>query len=453
MTMLHKPGVTQSLAHLVVTTRWDDIPQPVRHQAKRSFMNFFAVALAGCRASPVEIALRSLLEFSGGKQATVVGRGERIDALSAAFLNAAGANVFDFCDTHVRTVIHPTAPVAPALLALAEMRQGGEPVSGPDLLLAFVLGQEVQARIALAISPAHYDSGWHITSTCGVFGAVAGSGKLLALNESRMVWALGTAATQSAGLCECLGTPAKSVSVGNAARNGLWSALLAEKGFDGPPEPLAGVQGFYNALGGPTNLALVTDGLGESWELMNTSYKPYPCGFVIHPVLDCLLDWRRDNPDAVIEKVVVRGNPLLQLRTDRPNVSTGRESQVSVQHAVAAALVTGKAGVDQFTDACVNDPAVEALRHRVTVEVDPAFGTVAVAVDVMADGKSYKLAQAAARGSDQNPMSDKDLEDKLRTSAAGWDPRHDVAPLIDAVWALEKSADVSKLASLAVPRG
>jgi 2-methylcitrate dehydratase PrpD len=456
--MLHKPDVTQSnitqdLAHLVATTQWDDIPQPVRHQAKRSFMNFFAVALAGCRTGPIEIALRSLSEFSGGRQATVVGRGERIDALSAAFLNAAGANVFDFCDTHVRTVIHPTAPVAPALLALAEMRQGREPVSGSDLLTAFVLGQEVQARIALAISPAHYDRGWHITSTCGVFGAAAGSGKLLALDQSRMVFALGTAATQSAGLCECLGTPAKSVSVGNAARNGLWSALLAEKGFEGPPEPLAGVQGFYNALSGPTDLSLVTAGLGESWELMHTSYKPYPCGFVIHPVLDCVLDWRRDYPRAVVEKVVVRGNPLLQLRTDRPHVSTGRESQVSVQHAVAAALVTGKAGIDQFTDACVDDPAVQALRHKVSVEVDPAISTVAVAVDVTAGGKTYNLAQAAARGSDQNPMSDKDLEDKLRTSATGWNSRHDIAPLIDAIWALEKNPDVSGLASLAVPLG
>jgi 2-methylcitrate dehydratase PrpD len=446
--MLHRPDVTQSLAHLVVATQWDDIPQPVRHQAKRSFMNFFAVALAGCRTSPVEIALRSLSEFSGGRQATVVGRRERIDVLGAAFLNAASANVFDFCDTHVRTVIHPTAPVAPALLALAEMRR----VSGPDLLTAFVLGQEVQARIALAISPAHYDRGWHITSTCGVFGAAAGAGKLLALDETQMVAALGIAATQSAGLCECLGTPAKSVSVGNAARNGLWAALLAEKEFDGPPEPLAGVQGFYNALSGPTDLALVTDGLGESWELMRTSYKPYPCGFVIHPVLDCVLDWRRDNPRAVVEKIVVRGNPLLQLRTDRPDVSTGRESQVSVQHAVAAALVTGKAGVDQFTDACVNDPAVQVLRRKVTVAVDPTISTVAAAVDITANGRTYSLSQAAARGSDRNPMSDRDLEDKLRTSAAGWDPHHDIAPLIDAVWTLEASADVSKLASLAVPR-
>jgi len=447
--MLQKIRVTQALAHLVATTRWDDIPQPVRHQAKRSLMNYFAVALAGCRTGPVELALRSLAGFSAGKNAAVVGRAERIDALSAAFLNAAGANVFDFCDTHVRTVIHPTAPVAPALLALAELRH----VSGPDLLLAFVLGQEVQARIGLAISPAHYDRGWHITSTCGVFGAAAGSGKLLALDEGRMVSALGIAATQSAGLCECLGTPAKSVSVGNAARNGLWSALLAEQGFDGPPEPLAGVQGFYSALGGPTDLSLVTDGLGESWELMRTAYKPYPCGFVIHPVLDCVLDWRRDNPAAAVKKVVVRGNPLLRLRTDRPDVSSGRESQVSVQHAVAAALVTGKAGLEQFTDACVRDPAILALRRKVEVEVDPACSTVAAAVDILADGKTWNLSQAAARGSDQNPMSDKDLEDKLRDSAAGWDAGHDIAPLIEAVWALEDSADVSRLALLAVPRG
>ena len=178
--MLHKPGVTESLARHVVATRWDDIPPQVRHQAKRSLMNFFAVSLAGCRTSPVEIALRSLAGFSGGRQVTVVGRTERIDALSAAFLNAAGANVDDFCDTHVRTVIHPTAPVAAALLAYAEWRQA----SGPDLLLALILGNEVQARIGLAISPSHYDRGWHITSTCGVFGAAAGSGRLVALERA-----------------------------------------------------------------------------------------------------------------------------------------------------------------------------------------------------------------------------------------------------------------------------
>jgi 2-methylcitrate dehydratase PrpD len=311
--MLHKPGVTEKLARHVVATRWDDIPSKVRHQAKRSLMNFFAVALAGCRTEPVEIALRTFAEFSA-RPVTVVGRSERLDALSGAFLNAASANVHDFCDTHVATVIHPTAPVAAALLAFAELRQA----SGPDLLLALILGNEVQARIGLAISPSHYAKGWHITSTCGVFGAAAGSGRLAGLNERQIVWALGIAATQSAGLCECLGTPAKSVSVGNAARNGLWSALLAEKGFDGPPEPLAGIQGFYHALGETPELALVTDGWGERWEIMATSYKPYPCGFVIHPVLDCVLDWRHHNPAADVTRVVVRGHPLLSV------VPTGR---------------------------------------------------------------------------------------------------------------------------------
>src|SRR5665647_1707743 len=144
--MTDEHGVTMRLAQLVVETRLADIPAAVMHQAKRSFMNFFAVALAGCRTAPVEIALQSLAEFSGGKQATVIGRGERIDALSAAFLNAAGANVFDFCDNHVRTVIHPTAPVAPALLALSELRR----VSGSELLLGLILGNEIEARIGLA---------------------------------------------------------------------------------------------------------------------------------------------------------------------------------------------------------------------------------------------------------------------------------------------------------------
>jgi 2-methylcitrate dehydratase PrpD len=446
--MLHKPLVTQILARYIAAARWEDVPPPVRDQAKRSLINLFAVALAGCRTEPVEIALRSLGEFSGGKTATLIGRSERLDALSAAFVNAASANVHDFCDTHLKTVIHPTAPVAPALLALAELRA----VRGRDLLLAFILGNEIQARIGLAISPQHYNKGWHITSTCGVFGAAAASGKLLGLDERQLVSALGIASTQSSGLCECLGMPAKSVSVGNAARNGLWSALLAEKGFEGPAEPLTGRQGFYNALGDTPDVSLITDRLGESFEIMATSYKPYPCGFVIHPVLDCVLDWRRDHAAAEVTRVVVRGNPLLAHRTDRPEISTGRESQVSVQHAVAAALVHGSAGLDQFTDACVGDPRVRALRGKVEVLRDEAFSTIAAAVEITtADGVVHRLSQSATRGSDINPMSDRDLEAKLRASAAAWNPKADVKPLIDAVWALDDSDDVSRLASLAVP--
>jgi 2-methylcitrate dehydratase PrpD len=226
--------VTKRLAQFVADTQWDALSPPVIHQAKRALVNFFAVALIGCREPTIETTLQSLATFSGAKQATVIGRGQRLDALSAAFVNAASANVLDFCDTHVPTVIHPTAPVAPALFALGELR----PVSGRDLILAFVLGAEIECRIGLAISPSHYRRGWHITATCGVFGAAAASGKILALKVEPLVYALGLAATQAAGLCECLGTPAKSIHVGNAARNGLWSALLAAQGLAGPAEPL-----------------------------------------------------------------------------------------------------------------------------------------------------------------------------------------------------------------------
>src|SRR5215470_11216174 len=446
--MLHKPGVTQNLARFVVDTAWDDIPASVRHEAKRGLLNFFAVALAGCRAPATEIALQSLAEFSDRQQATIIGRRERMDTLSAAFLNAAGANMLDFDDTHIPTVIHPTAPVAPALFALAELRR----VHGRDLLLAFVLGVELECRLGAAISPGHYAKGWHITATCGVFGAAAGAGRLLALDDRRMISALGNAATQSSGLCECLGWPAKSIGVGNAARNGLWSALLADKGFEGPGEPIAGVQGFLNAMAEPPNWSALTEGLGATWELAQNALKPYPCGVVIHPFLDCVLDWRRQHPDVAVERVVLRGNPLVGRRTDRPEVSTGSESQVSAQHAVAAAMLEGKASLAQFTDACVRDPVMVALRRKIEVVCDDAIPTIAGQVELTtADGTTHRLSTPAARGSAQNPMTDREIEDKLRTIAAAWRRGYDVAPLIDAVWGLERSEDVSQLLALTVP--
>jgi 2-methylcitrate dehydratase PrpD len=447
--MPQNSGVTERLAQWVVETRCEVLQPSVVHQVKRSLMNFLAVALTGCREPTIETALQTLAAFSGGRQAAVIGRSERIDALSAAFLNAASANVLDFCDTHVPTVIHPTAPLAPALLALGELSR----VTGRDAILAFVLGQEIECRIGLAMSPSHYHRGWHITATCGVFGAAVGSGKLLALNSAQMVWALGITATQAAGLCECLGTPAKSVGVGNAARNSLLSALLAAKDFTGPAEPLTGVQGYYHALSETPQLALLTDGLGETWEIAKTSYKPYPCGFVVHPVLDCVLDWRRGYPNAAVERVKVFGNPLLAARTDRPHISTSGQSQVSVQHAVAAALVTGKASVAQFAQDCVNDPRVAALRGKVEVVRDESFPTVAAAVEIVtADGKTHTLTQRAAWGSDANPMTDKDLEDKLRDAAADALPGAHVEALIEAIWTLDESDDIARLTALAVPR-
>jgi 2-methylcitrate dehydratase PrpD len=445
-------AVTAALAELVARTRWEDIPDSLRHEAKRAILNgFFGTGFAGCREDAMEIALASLAEFSGPPQATVIGRTERLDALGAAFINAASANVQDFCDTHLPTIIHPTAPVAPGLFALAELRK----FTGPQLLLAFVLGVEIECRIGNAISPGHYRRGWHITSTCGVFGGAAGAAKLLGLDAQKITWALGIAATQAAGLCECLGTPAKSVSVGNAARNGLWSALLAEKGYRGPAQPIEGVQGYFNAVGEVSDIGALTRDLGKTWELAKNAYKPYPGGIVKHPVIDAVLELREKHKLAAdkVAHVVVRGHPLLKQRTDRPEIDTGRVAQVSVQHGVAVSLIYGDAALERYTDACVREPAVAALRRKVTVEVDENIAAEGAAVSItMADGTRHDLTVKHARGSAQRPMSDAELEEKFRINARGWNPDHDVDALIKAVWDLDRSDDVGAIMALTVPR-
>ena len=150
-------NVTRRLAEFLADSQWHDIPDEVRQEAKRTILNFVGTALGGCRDEAVELALRGLKPFFGPPQATVIGRSERPDALSAAFLNAISANVLEFDDTHLRTVIHPAAPVAPALFAISELRL----VSGRDLLRGLILGVETECRIGLAISPAHYRRGWH----------------------------------------------------------------------------------------------------------------------------------------------------------------------------------------------------------------------------------------------------------------------------------------------------
>ena len=173
---------------------------------------------------------------------------------------------------------------------------------------------------------------------------------------------------------------------------------------------------------------------------------------MIHPLLDLALDWRAANPGVEIDRVEVRGNPLLLQRTDRPDIATGREAQVSLQHATAAALLFGKAGLNQFTDACVNDPKVKALRGRITVSADPNISTIAMQADFFGkDGRKQSLSTDAARGSAANPLKDKEIEQKLRDEAASWSATHDIQKLIDAVWTLDRSDDVGGLARLAVP--
>ena len=204
----------EQLGHFVATDIWDALPATVRHEAKRSILNFAGCALGAAHAPTIEMALRVLTRVSGTERVAVLGRRERLDALGAAFINAVAGNLLDYDDTHLRTVIHPAAPVAPVALALAEQRG----LSGPQLLHAFALGAEVECRIGNAVSPGHYARGWHITSTCGVFGAAAAAAKLLGLDAEQTTHALGIAASQSAGISSSGSAPVISANSSAHAR-------------------------------------------------------------------------------------------------------------------------------------------------------------------------------------------------------------------------------------------
>jgi 2-methylcitrate dehydratase PrpD len=438
--------VSEVLADFVEASSWSDIGPGVRHEAKRSLLNFFGCALGSANSEPIAVAVNVLRQFSGATQAALIGRPERLDILGASFINAAAANFFDFDDTHLRTVIHPTAPVAPAVLALAE----AEGFSGAAVLHALILGIEVACRIGNGVSPGHYARGWHITATCGVFGAAAASAKLLGLSRAQIADALGIAASQSAGSVENLATAAKNVGVGNAARNGLFAALLAQRGYEAAGRSIEGPLGWAMAAGDAPDVSAMLDGLGHQWELLSNTYKPYPSGIVFHAITDACLSLRRAHaidPDS-IESVTVSGDALLLARGDR-DVRNERDARVSIHHTAAVALLFGAAGLREYSRDIVTEERVHALRSRVRAMLDADLPRGAARVDVtLRNGTAVSATVLAARGSAAHPLSDGEIEAKVHELAKLAAPR-DVNAIIDAVWHLDSAPNVRALMGFA----
>ena len=376
-------GLTEQLAAFLAASRWQDIPAAIRREAKRAMLNIAGCVLAGREDPAVKLLRKAFPEDD-------------------ALVDAAAATAHDYDDTHLRTVIHATPPLAGALFSLARKRK----VGGPELLHAFILGMETTCRLGNAVTPGHYERGWHITSTCGVFGAAAAAGKILRLNEKQFVYALGIAATQAAGLVEVLGSMARVLNAGFAARNGLAAALLAAEGFEGPPRPLEGLRGFLNVFGGNNDFHQITNGLGERWEMTQVAYKPYPCGVVLHALVDACLEVHEKIRNS--EKIVVALHPLAIERADRPEPRNAIEARLSAQHVVAVTALRGRAGLAEFTDAAAVDPALQEFRRRVRIIRDDQLDKMA-AVITISDARISALAS--------RPMDDARIEAKLRELA------------------------------------
>ena len=438
---------TQTLAEFVVNTQ--QIPDAIMNEAKRTLVNLLAISISASPQSPSKLLIDWARGEGAAPRATVIGSDVRTSTSRAAHLNGYLAHLQDYDDTHFPTILHPSAPVWPAVLAAAE----SEGTSGRDTLTAFALGAEAACRVAMSVHPWHYDAGWHITGTAGVFGAAAGAGRVFSLDVERMCHALGLGGTQAAGVREMFGTDGKALHPAQAARDGLEGAELARNGLTATPDILGGRRGFWAVLSpnGHSEEALLGD-LGTRWELLQNGLKPYANGVVSHPIQDGVIALRNEHhltPDQV-EAIELRVCPLVPELMGRPNPRWGLEGKFSFQHCAAAALVDGAGHDAQFSDARVLDPVIAAVRAKVTATVDAAIPEHEAYVSIrLTDGRTVSTHTEHASGSPQNPLTDAVLDTKFRALV---EPEFGAArteSLLDAARNLDAAADVRALMAMA----
>jgi 2-methylcitrate dehydratase PrpD len=441
---------TKALASYIVNNRFDDIPKDVKHEGRRALLNFVGCAVGGSGHEAMDIAIRALMPFSGPPSASILGRAEHMDALHASLMNGISSHVFDYDDTTPKNMAHQTSPVSSALFAYAS----ANPVSGKDFLEAFILGFEAGSRVANAVYPAHYDVGWHMTGTSGTFSAATGIAKLLRLNLQQMVWTIGLAATQSAGLREMFGSMTKSFHPGRSAQSGYAAALLAQGGFTAGERGIEGPRGFAAVLAPRHDLSKVTTRLGEDFDLRENAYKPFPCGIVNHPTIDgCIQIHEAHHPDpASIVAVRLRVAPLVLDLCNQQGITTGLQGKFSVYHGAAVGLVRGRAGNREYTDEAVNDPVVKRVRELATAVGDPSVTEDQSGIEVqLADGRTLSTFVEQSLGNVHRPLTDRQLEDKFRDQATEILPAADVDALIALCWDIDELDDVGQLVTAALP--
>ncbi len=441
---------TRTLAQWLVESRLEDVPQDVRHEALRALVNYVGCALGGARDEAVDIALRALAPFFGPPAARILGRAERLDPLHASLMNGISSHVYDYDDTTPKNYSHPSSPVASALFAYASVNR----VSGPAFVRAFILGFEAESRVANAVYPAHYDVGWHITGTSGVFGAATAIGTLLGLSVQQMIWAIGLAATQAAGLREMFGSMGKAFHPGRSAQNGYAAALLAREGFTAGERGIEGPRGFAAVTAARSDLSKVTAKLGVDWDLRANTYKPFPCGIVNHPTIDGAIqlhDEFHPAPDQ-IAAVRLRVAPLVLDLCNQQNITKGLQGKFSVYHGAAVGLVRGKAGIQEYTDQAVNDPAVKRVRERAVAIGDSSITEDQARIEVeLTGGRTLTRFVEASIGNLARPLSDRQLDAKFRDQAVLALPSQQVEAVLASCWRLDALDDVGAFVVAATP--
>src|SRR5437879_9648745 len=458
------PGLTDYVGRFVVNMTYEDIPADVVELGKKSILDGLGLALAGSRAETATICRQYLQELGVcGGQAIVIGSELKTSPRFAAFVNGVSIHADDFDDTQLSAakdrvyglLVHPTVPVLPAVLALSQRAD----MSGKELMLSYHVGVEVECKIAEAISPRHYQDGFHSTGTCGALGSAAACAKLLRFDQSKTLNAFGLAASQSGGLRENFGTMTKPFQAGHAAESGVVSADLVALRLTAAQQILEADRGFFHAFGGSYDPAAIMDRLGKPWTFASpgVSLKPYPSGSLTHPAMTELMRLIEANnvqPDQV-EKLDCGANHNMTTTLLHHQPKTGLEAKFSMEFCLAILLLKRKAGLGEFSEKVVHRPEVQEMIRKINFYVDPeaesaGFDKMTSILKIhLKDGRMITGRADFAKGSPADPMTFEEPATKFRGCAeyAHW-PKLETEKIIAFVRALGSVPDVSALTPL-----
>lgn len=444
------------LASFMAVLRFADIPAGVISHAKTCLLDTLGCGLFGSVLPWTKIAHRAVSEVDSGGGAGVWGTGETLSAPHAALVNGSAVHAFELDDLHAVSIVHPGSVVAPAVIAAASLRPRAR---GTDVLTALVAGYETAARVGMTVGAAHLLAGWHPTGTHGALGAAAAAGLVLGLDASEMRNALGCAGSMSAGLMAAqYGSMVKRLHAGRAAQSGLYSALLAAKGYAGIADLFeAGYGGYCSTFSPSHDLSPLTAGLGTVWETRAVGFKPYACNGSCHPSIDILRGMAAGGLCASdVGRVDVYVSTATLKHVGWPYVPGNVTSaQMNLPYIAAAVLTDGDAFVDQFTPERVSDPALAEMSRRVHVHADPGIDALGDKARHMTrltvtrrDGTTVAGGRDFAHGSSREPLTADEVREKFARLAARALPPDRAEGLATVVGRLEQVDDLRELTSL-----
>jgi len=448
-------STTQIMADFAVNTGYEALPYTAVEIAKISIIDGVGVCLAGSQSSASKIIADYVSEGNSKPEATVISRGYKTSASEAALANGTMMHALDYDDCAEAFLGHPTTVILPAVLALGESNR----ISGKEALLAYILGYEVGNKIGLGMGPAHYDVGWHGTATVGTLAAAVAAAKVLKLNVQKTRMAMGIAASLAAGLRQNFGTMTKPLHAGNAARNGVFAALLAQKGFTADPGILEGSFGYARVFKGAAepNLEEMTKNLGAPFEIVSVPpiIKLYPSCRATAGCIDAIL--YLVNQHAIkaedVAEVECRTSSHTPQILIHPRPQTALEGKFSIQYCMAIAIVDKEVGLGQFTDHKVQSPKIQELIKKVKFVHPPEMGyTMADSlrgrVEVVVrlnNGTEFSRLVKVAKGDPENPLTKKEMESKFLDCARLVFSRQDAKRCLDKISTLERMKDISTL--------